>query len=92
MIKAAEVVLVLIIGLPVIFGFLMLPVMALWWLPKGKLITPPGHVVIDSGIILRHENPIQYWVWFLVEMTFFPFVALGVTGGVISAITYVISS
>lgn len=92
MIEVAEVLLVLIIGLPIIFAFLMLPALALWWLPKGKLISPPGRVVIDHGIILRHESPIQYWLWFLVEMTFFPFVALGVTGGVISMISYITAS
>lgn len=92
MIKAMEVLLVLILGLPVIVAFLMLPVMALFWLPKGKLISPPGRVVTHRGIILRHENPVQYWVWFLVEMTFFPIVALGVTGGVISCITYIMAS
>jgi hypothetical protein len=85
-IKVAEILLVLVIGLPIIFAFLMLPVMALVWLPKGKLLTPPGRVVVDSGIILRHENPIQYWLWFLIEMTFFPFVALLVTGGVMDMI------
>lgn len=92
MIEVAEVLLVLIIGLPIIFGFLMLPVMALWWLPKGKLISPPGRVVASRGIILRHENPVEYWAWFLVEMSFFPFVALGVTGGVISLITHITAS
>jgi hypothetical protein len=86
MIKTAEILLVLVIGLPIIFAFLMLPVMALVGLPKGKLFTPPGRVVVDGGIILRHENPTQYWLWFLIEMTFFPFVALLVTGGVMDMI------
>jgi hypothetical protein len=91
MIKAAEILLVVIVGLPVLFAFLMLPVMALVWLPKGKLLSPLGRVVAGRGIVLRHENPIQYWLWFLIEMTFFPFVALGVTGAMISAIASIVA-
>jgi hypothetical protein len=91
MIKAAEILFVLVIGLPIVFAFLMLPVMALAWLRKGKLLTPPGRVVTGRGIVLRHENPIQYWLWFLIEMTFFPFVALGVAGAVISAIASIVA-
>lgn len=86
MLKAIEISLLLLFAIPVILAFLAVPVMAIWWLPKGKLFTLPGHIVADRGIILRHESPVVYWLFFLGELVQCPLIALGLLGGVISAI------
>lgn len=91
MIKAAEVALVLVIGLPIVLAFLSLPVMALVWLRKGKIFVPPGRGISDRGIILRHEEPVSYWLSFLFEMTLAPLIAVGILGGVLSAVTSILS-
>ncbi len=86
MLKALEIAPLLLIGGVIILSVLMLPVLALWWLPQGKLLTPPGHVYTGRGILFRHQSPIAYWVGFVCELTLCPLIAAGMLGGLISAI------
>ena len=87
MLKTLEIAPLLAFGGALILVILMLPALALWWLPQGKLLTPVGHVYAGRGILFRHVSPIAYWVSFFCELTLCPLIAVGLLGGLISAIT-----